>query len=669
MMKYILKLSLLVFAIVAKSQTDSLYFTTQDTLNLDQVKIKASHLASPNTPFTYSEVKADELDSKNFGQEGSFILSNNIPSFAANSDAGSYLGYSYFRLRGIDQTRINMTLNGVPLNEPEDQGVYFSNYPDFLNSVSSFQVQRGVGTSKNGTASYAGSIDFTSPNLRDSTSKEVGVGYGSFNTYRVYGEYNMGLKKNFGLYVRASHLHSDGYKDRSANTSSSIFYSAGHFKKNHALKLTGFAGNQANQMAWIGVSDSLIDVNPKTNGNTEEDDKFFQTLQMLQYSYYLNSRSVLSASMYYNYLKGDYDFDFNNFLGFLSTDELYNYAFESHFNGGFVNYNYYGKNLNATAGVHGNLYQRKHTGTEATLGELYVNTGFKNEASSFLKLNYKLNGFRLFSDLQYRFVNFDYDGSIEMEKLNWSFFNPKGGISYQASKKSLLYYSIGKAYREPTRNDLFGGWDDLPADSLGNSILYVLEPEWVIDHELGFRYHSSKLHVGANLFYMLFENEIVLNGQIGPNGLTLHSDVDESWRAGLELELDYQISSSWLIKNNSSFSRNQIKESGETINPILSPNVIVNQEVEYNYRKLRLGLLLKYQDRSFIDFANENTISSFLQLNSRIGYSIKNFDGSILLNNVLNQQYYSNGYIGGDGTPLFFVQAPFNIFGNLRWKF
>ena len=256
-----------------------------------------------------------------------------------------------------------------------------------------------------------------------------------------------------------------------------------------------------------------------------------------------------------------------------------------------------------------------------------------------------------------------------MEKLNWSFFNPKGGISYQASKKSLLYYSIGQAYREPTRNDLFGGWDDLPADSLGNAVLYVVDPEKVIAHEIAFRFHTTKLNLGANIFYMLFENEIVLNGQIGPNGLTLHSNVAESSRAGLELELDYQINSSWLIKHNSSFSRNQIKEAGETINPILSPNVIVNQEVEYNYKKLKLGLLLKYQDRSFIDFANENKIPSFFQLNTRIGYSVGNFDGSILLNNVLNQQYYSNGYIGDDGTPLFFVQAPFNVFGNLRWKF
>lgn len=216
--KYLITLFSLLGAFNTFTQTD-----TSQVYELPEVVIE-SYLAEDKTPVTYQDVDMEVIDSKNTGQEASFLLSE-TPSMTVYSDAGSYQGYSYFRLRGIDQTRINMTLDGVPLNEPEDQGVYFSNYPDFFNSVDQIQIQRGVGTSKNGTSSYAGSIQYTSPNLADSTYKTVGAGYGAFNTYRIFGEYNMGIKKNKGLYIRASHLNSDGYKDRSANNSQSVFYS------------------------------------------------------------------------------------------------------------------------------------------------------------------------------------------------------------------------------------------------------------------------------------------------------------------------------------------------------------------------------------------------------------------------------------------------------------
>lgn len=231
----------------AVSQTTSP--TDTATLELSEVVISVDYLADKHTPVTYQNIKPAYFEHKNTGQEPSFLLSE-TPSMTVYSDAGSYQGYSYFRMRGIDQTRLNMTLDGVPLNEPEDQGVYFSNYPDFFNSIGQVQIQRGVGTSKNGTSSYAGSLQFTSPSLLDSTRAAIGFGYGSFGTYRAFGEFNSGQKENKAIYIRASRLHSDGYRERSANTSGSAFYSAGLFMDNSSLKLTGFLATK--KIKWLG---------------------------------------------------------------------------------------------------------------------------------------------------------------------------------------------------------------------------------------------------------------------------------------------------------------------------------------------------------------------------------------------------------------------------------
>ena len=185
-------------------------------------EVVVTYQADKLTPVTFQNISGKELQAKSTGQEPSYLLAQ-TPSITVYSDAGSTQGYSYFRMRGIDQTRINISLDGVPLNEPEDQGAYFSNYPDIMNSVSKIQIQRGIGTSKNGVGSYAGSVQLFSPNLFDSTYTTVGFGYGSFNSHRVFAEYNSGVKNKKAFYVRASQIYSDGYKYHSSNNSQSVF--------------------------------------------------------------------------------------------------------------------------------------------------------------------------------------------------------------------------------------------------------------------------------------------------------------------------------------------------------------------------------------------------------------------------------------------------------------
>ncbi len=323
--------------------------TAQDTLRSDRTKhleeVVITYQADKRTPVTFQNIYLKEIKEKSTGQEPSFLLSQ-TPSITNYSDAGNSQGYSYYRIRGIDQTRVNTTFDGMPMNEPEDQGAYFANYPDILNSVSKIQIQRGVGTSKNGVASYGGSLQLFSPNLSDSTKTTFGLGYGSFNSLRVFGEYNSGIKNKKALYVRSSQIYSDGYKYHSSNNSQSVFLSGGLFEEKSIWKINFLAGHQENDMAWIGVSDSIIEKDRRTNANNEkEKDRFFQMLTQIQNSWKISNSSSLQSSIYYTFLKGNYDFDLNNFLELPSTNELYNYAVQSHFVGFFSNYTFSKKTI------------------------------------------------------------------------------------------------------------------------------------------------------------------------------------------------------------------------------------------------------------------------------------------------------------------------------------
>ena len=651
----------------------SKHLKAQDTLRLDTLQtlqeVIITYQADKRTPITFQNIYSKDLKAKSTGQEPSFLLSE-TPSITNYSDAGNSQGYSYFRLRGIDQTRINMTLDGVPLNDPEDQGSYFSNYPDILNSVSKIQIQRGVGTSKNGVASYGGSVQLFSPNIADSTKTTFGLGYGSFNSLRVFGEYNSGIKNKKALYVRASQIYSDGYKNHSSNNSQSVFLSGGLFREKSIWKLNFLVGHQQNNLAWLGVSDSLIGIDRRTNANSkQEKDRFFQTLTQLKNSWQINRLSSFETSIYHTFLKGNYGFDFNNFLGLPSTDELYNYAFQSNLVGFFSNYTFSKKQFNLISGVHGNIYNREHTGSEKTLGQLYQNTGYKNEISVFTKADYSLKWFTFFADIQYRYVNFDYKGSVAFQKLDWHFINPKAGLSVTINNNSILYYSVGYTGREPTRNDMFGGNDDLLADSLGNAILSNTNPEFVLNHELGFRFQKEKLNFNANLYYMDFQNEIVLDGKFGPNGLALTNNVEQSFRTGLEFSLSYKVTKYFSLVNNSSFNYSRIKEQTETFSPILTPPIIINQEVIFSKNNFTIALSGRYQHQSFIDFANEEKVNGYFLLNSRSSYSINDFQFSVFLNNITNTKYFNQGYVDFDGSNKYFVQAPTNFYASIQYSF
>lgn len=642
----------------------------QDTLNsntthrLNEIVI---YSANEFQPATHIDVEDSAVFVKSTGQEASSIFAE-TPSVSIYSDAGTTQGYSYIRMRGIDQTRINITYDGVPLNEPEDQGAYFSNYPDLLASVSKIQVQRGVGTTKNGVASYGGSIQMHSAKFTDSLNAFAGLGYGSYNNMHAYGGINTPLGEKFNLYLRAAEVYSDGYKHHSSNHSQSIVGSLAFHNDHSVVRLNIISGHQQNELGWLGVSDSLIKIDRRANANGNEKDNFQQHLIQLYVSTTKRPTITRQTSFYYTFLNGNYDFDLNNFLGLPSTEEMYNYAFRSDLIGVYTNIAWSPGAFRISGGLHANLYKRSHTGSANSTGQLYSNQGYKREANTFVRASYNLGALTIFGDMELRVALFDYIGADTPDTFEWMFFNPKGGATYKLNDHNTLYYTIGMTGREPTRNDIFGGNDNPLVDSLGQVITFITQAEQVIDHELGLTYSGNRFKGTINVYLMSFRNEIVLNGKFGPNGLPLTNNVDLSFRSGMELTVVFDFSPHLRSVLNASYNYSNIKENDVMFKPILTPPCIGTLELVWYNSDFEISLTGRYQSGAYIDYANTNKIDGFFLLNSRVSYLYRNFRFSAFANNCTSAKYYSSGYVDFDGSAKYFVQAPFNFHTSVQFS-
>ncbi len=345
---------------------------TTKTVKLTDIEVTGVR-TDTKTPISQKILTKEDIGKSYQGQEMSYIL-DKTPSVTSQSDGGQPNGYTTFRMRGIDQTRINMTLNGVPLNEPEDQGVYFSNYPNFATNIKSLQIQRGVGTSANGTASYGGSLNFEG---KTGTEKETSVqmGYGSFNTQRANISHGSGINKHgLAFYTGLSAYQSDGYKYNSGGSGYSAFVSCGYYGEKNVIKFTGFTGRSINQMAWLAVSDSSIKADPRTNYNPKgENDDFTQSFGQLQYVRSITKNSTLTTTGYYNRLNGVWGM-------FVSPTDLMKFKLGSNFYGIMSNYHLEANKFTLNVGVHGNTYDRTHIGSIDTT-HLYTNIGTKVDYS------------------------------------------------------------------------------------------------------------------------------------------------------------------------------------------------------------------------------------------------------------------------------------------------
>ena len=651
--------------------TTTIYAQNDTIKTLDEVTIQGIR-STKNTPVTQKTIFRDEIQTYQ-GFEVSTLL-NKTPNVTMSTDNGTPFGYTYFRIRGIDQTRINMTLNGVPLNEPEDQGVFFSNYPNFLDNIQSVEVQRGVGTSTNGVSSFAGSINFSSPN---GLEKGGNIRYtsGSFNSTKISSSYSTGLNsKKLALYTNTSIYQTDGYRYGSGGNGKSLFLSGGYFGENNKLKFTGFIGNSKNGMAWQPVSEDEVNDDTRKNYNENDAwDNFTQSFIQLEYSNKINSNTNLSTSVFYNKLDGGYDYVMNG------TKNLF---LQSNFYGVVSNLSYKGETTKLDFGISANNYNRFH---DYKFDETYSytensplnNKGTKQELSSYLKISQQFNKLILTLDLQNRYTNFKYDGDIPLPtKVQWNFFNPKAGLVYNFTNRTSLYSTIGQSFREPTRTNMFMGNDWLIDMSYFNNI----KPEKVIDYEFGLRHSNDKLLLQANIFYMDFTNEILPSGGTTPSSVGNAVSCPSSYRNGLELDMKYKITENLRLDYNQSFTYTKFEDvtlDGGYISEgqsILTPRNISNVTITYTNCGFQIGLSSKTQSSSYLDLTNNNKIDGFTILNSFVGYSDNKFSILLSLNNLTSEEYYTNGSMLARDFSIsnrrhLFTNPPINGFLTINYKF
>lgn len=659
----LLTLSLLIAVFTAHAEE-----IDNDTIahTLDEISVVSFYRVNLRTGTTLSR---EDITLNNKGQEPSFIIAR-MPSIFAYSDTGNEYGYSYFRMRGIDQSRINITLDGMPLNDGEDMGVYFSNFPDLLSSMHTIKVENGSSIANNGAAGYAGSINFESVNLLRDTTSSVYAGYGSYNTHKISGEYNTGLKGKFAGHFKVSHQQSDGYRNHAYNNAQSVFAKVGYFiNERHKIDLLSFVGQSRNGMAWIGSTADAIEADPRTNGcSDKETDHYIQNINKLQYQGVLSDNITLTAAAYYNYADGYYTFDTDNYMRqvydptWQSTHEIVRYDQRFHYYGGNAAAKFFLRKFEVTTGLNASFFNRRHIGSNNLQEEiLWDNTGYKNDVSAFVRGSYTHHRLTVGANLQYRHAHFDYHGDKAFEKLYWDFLNWSVNMRYSINNSHALYASATQTHREPTRSDMFGGEENMIE-------LYTTQAESVIDAEMGYNITLSNFTANLNLYYMTFRNELILNGAIGSNGQPIHVNAARSYRTGVELSAEYYPIENVRLAHNSSFSVNRVEDNGLKLTHVLSPTWIVNQEIGYRIAGFDIGAIMRYRSMMYFDMANLYSIAPSLRFNVSLSYTYRNITAGVYVNNIFDERSYSNGMMGATD-PLYFIDAPRNFYIDVRVRF
>ena len=655
-MKQILLTFLIVFIINIGYSQDIL--RTWDTIKLEAVPINASYSATKTTPFTFQNLSLSDIALKSKNSEPA-VLFNTTPSVTFYSDAGIGVGYTYFRLRGIDQTRINSTFNGVPLNDPEDQGIYYNNFTGLMESIGSIQIIRGAGISKPGISSYGGSINFNSSEFSDSLIGYAKITHGSYNTHMISEGVN---NKHFMINVTAS--GTDGYRDRVWNNSLSTFYGTTFDVKKSKFILYGFASKQSNGMGWLGETLDIINKNPKFNTNTEKERDLFKYYHNQLIWKYRKFKTVF----YYTHLEGKYGIELSDSLSLMpfGSPLIDTINLKSDWFGTNINYNIIYNNLNINSGINTYTYKRNHWGDYGRYGDGYSNYGIKNSLTPYIKASYFYDNFTLYGDIQYRYATFKYVGNTPFNTKTYNFLDWSAGLTYSLSDNIQIYYGIGKNNKEPKRTDYFGGCENF------DSIYYTeLKPEELISRELGIKYNNNKLLLNFNLYYMKFKNEMSLTGFTGYNSISLSNiNIDKSYRSGIEIESLYKLKH---FKFNlvTSFSLNKIFNNNFQGEPILTPKILTYINIHYNINKfLYSGVDWKYNGKCYIDFENLETLPSYNIINIYSGiYIKKNLELRGDINNLLNNIILGNAYMGGDGIPRYYVMAGINGMLTLTMKF
>lgn len=627
-------------------------------------------------PLTITTIESDSIKNiSNVGSDPFFVLNRTVPNIISQSDNGSQYGYSYLRLRGMDQTRINFTLNGVPMNEMEDQGIYFSNMPGFYNSISRMDVIRGVGLSKYGTASLVGSVNMESRSILD--REIVGqIGLGSFRTNSTYLGYSSGLLGKVAFSSSLSYLQTDGFRESSGSDGYNYFGQFGFFGKRNILKLYGFSGMSKNQLSYVPVDRESINQNYRINFNSPNDrDMFGQNFIALNWINSKISNLIFNSSLY-----------FNNVDGYYSLDGYGKYGILSYQGGGMTNAVWDKNNWNLNIGSNYNIYRREHTLIDSDTLK-YSNFGDKQDIILYGRFSYRVGNYSLFTDVQYRGVNFVYtDENKSHLYYNWNFINPKLGIK-RIRDNGDSWLSFGRTSREVTRSDLFDTNDNVYvsngmvySDYLGESnlnspnlyqIFPNVLPEVVNNVEIGNKFMSeSKIDrflFSFNLYYMSIRNERLIIGFDNIYGLPIRQIANWSYRTGIEIESEYSYRN-WYFGVNGSYLKAEIEDIGRSS---FSPEITMNNFVRYGNR-VRIGLNGMYVSMMYLNNEEDSNLSTdpYYILNFTTDVKVKSFSIGLLVNNLLDQKYLLPGGVStGDGFRLgqYYPGSTRNYFINLKF--
>lgn len=670
-----------------------------DALSLSDTSLKKSSLmptieiqgvrAEQKYPFTQSMIYKSNIAKNNLGQDIPFLL-NQVPGAVANSDAGNGIGYTGIRIRGTDPNRINFTINGISYNDAESQGVFLVNMPDLLSSTNSMQIQRGVGTSTNGSGAFGATVNILTNEVQEKAYTEINNSVGSFNTFKHTFKAGTGLINNrFTVDVRLSSIKSDGYIERASSDLKSFYISVASIKENSSLRFNIISGKEKTYQAWYGVSEEQMKINrrfneagmrPGADPYDNETDNYWQTHYQLFYNKKINTKWNLNNTLftttgrgYYEQYKTNEKFEkyglpspIINGNTIKSTDLVRQLWLDNIFIGNNISVRHKNEKREVTLGGNMSNYLGDHFGkiiwSKYAISKDYkwydLNAN-KSEQSVFGKWMEESGNFQFFGDVQMRNVQYDINGFRNNPTLNikqqWTFFNPKAGIRYTKEKTST-YLSFARATKEPNRDDFEAGNMEIP------------RPERLDDWEAGIQHTSKKYRYSITFYYMNYKDQLVLTGRINDVGAYTRTNIAKSFRRGIELEGSYSFKPWLQLTSNLALSQNKIQSfteyyddydnGGQKTNLFTSTNIAFSPAVVNNtilsasiMKKTELRWIAKYVSRQYLDNTSRKYRSldpylvNDLQINRT--FSLKNgtaVSTVIQVNNLFNKRYAPNGY-------------------------
>lgn len=662
----------------------------KDTIKLNEVLVSATR-ANKKDPFTQSTISKKQLEKQNLGQDMPQLL-NLLPSVVITSDAGAGVGYTGIRVRGSDATRVNVTINGIPLNDSESQGTFWVDLPDFASSVESIQLQRGVGTSTNGAGAFGASLSLATDGLQTKNYAEISNSYGSFNTHKHNLKFGTGtLNEHFNFSGRISTIQSDGYIDRASSDLKSVYLEANYFDENTSIKALAIGGSEVTYQSWNGIDAETLKNDRTYNSAGEiyndsgevigfhknQVDDYKQDHYQLHINHQFKENWTGNLAFHYTYGRGFYE-------SYKQGEDFEEYGFEPITIGGieinqtdlirrkWLKNDFYGATfsvqnktdnykliiggaLNEYDGDHFGRIIWSEFGSTNNSNKYYDNTGIKKDFNLYAKLNYKLNDkLNLFGDLQYRTVNYSVKGIDEGPsnisiKDNFDFFNPKAGINYELNTHNNFYLSYARANKEPKRADYEA--EEKPAS------------EQLDDIELGWKFKSEKSIVNANLYYMHYNNQLVLTGALNDVGAPISQNIGKSYRLGLEIDALFKLNKQFKIQPNIALSQNKNVDKFEKIDGVLqdlgntdlsfSPNIVAGNSIIFSPKNnLSFSFLSKFVGEQYMSNIEHSTskLDAYFVNDLSVQYTLKpkkilnEIVFTILVNNIFDEKYVSNGY-------------------------